>query len=104
MVAAFVTVTEYRGDTAMAGGYPAFMQALLATQDSGGIDCAWAIHTCCGAFRAVAAFATTYSPSVTSELSAVKALFGEMKLTGHLPVTIPGVAKFGDGIQLPGKQ
>ena len=55
-------------------------------------------------FPGVAAYATTYSPSVTSELSAVKALFGEIKLTGHLPVTIPGAAKLGAGIQLPGKQ
>jgi len=31
----------------------------------------------------------------------VKALFGEIAITGHLPVTIPGVAKYGDGLQIP---
>jgi hypothetical protein len=41
---------------------------------------------------------------VTSEGSAVKAMLGDMKLTGRLPVTIPGAAKLGDGIQLPLKQ
>jgi beta-N-acetylhexosaminidase len=105
IVAAFVTVTEYRGDLAMAGGYLAFMQALL---EGGGkapvglisLGNPYLLRT----FPQVAAYATTYSPSVTSELSAVKALFGEMKLTGRLPVTIPGAAKLGDGIQLPQKQ
>ena len=103
IVAAFVTVTEYRGDTAMAGGYTAFMQALLnGTVPVGLISLGnpYLLRS----FPGVAAYATTYSPSVTSELSAVKALFGEMKLTGRLPVTIPGAAKLGDGIQLPGKQ
>ena len=103
VVAAFVTITEYRGNTAMAGGYTAFMEKLLGT----GVPVAllslgnpYLLRN----FPAVAAYATTYSPSVTSELSAVKALFGEMKLTGRLPVTIPGAAKLGEGIQLPGKQ
>jgi len=31
----------------------------------------------------------------------VKALFGEIPIRGHLPITIPDVAKYGDGIQLP---
>jgi len=31
----------------------------------------------------------------------VKALYGEIAIRGHLPVTIPDLAKYGDGIQLP---
>src|SRR5205823_521823 len=103
IVAAFVTITEYRGSTSMAGGYPAFMDALLATQVPIGLISLGNPYLL-RSFPGVAAYATTYSPSTTSELSAVKALFGEMKLTGHLPVTIPGAAKLGDGIQLPSKQ
>ncbi len=44
---------------------------------------------------------TTFSTVVPSEISAVKALFGEIAVTGHTPVTIPGVAQFGQGIQFP---
>jgi len=33
----------------------------------------------------------------------VKALFGEIKLNGRLPVTIPGLANYGDGIQMPAR-
>ena len=52
-------------------------------------------------FPNVAAYLTTYSPVPTSETALAKALFGEIAITGHLPVTIPGVAKDGDGIQVP---
>jgi beta-N-acetylhexosaminidase len=48
------------------------------------------------------AFLTTFSSSLPSEIAAVKALFGEIPITGHTPVTIPGFAQLGDGIQLPG--
>lgn len=47
-----------------------------------------------------AAYLMTFSPTAPSEVSAIKALFGEIPITGHLPVTIPGFAKYGDGIQL----
>ena len=51
-------------------------------------------------FPKAAACLATFSPTAPSEVSAVKALFGEIPITGHLPVTIPGFAKYGDGIQL----
>ncbi|MGH9559737.1 MAG: glycoside hydrolase family 3 protein, partial [Bryobacteraceae bacterium] len=51
-------------------------------------------------FPKAAVAIAAFSPTVTSEISAVKALFGEIPITGHLPVTIPGFAQYGDGIQL----
>ncbi len=51
----------------------------------------------------VAGYIATYSTSPVSEVSAVKALFGEIKLTGRLPVTIPGLAEYGEGIQMPAR-
>jgi beta-N-acetylhexosaminidase len=47
------------------------------------------------------AFLTTFSSSLPSEIAAVKALFGEIPITGHTPVSIPGFARLGDGIQSP---
>ena len=52
-------------------------------------------------FPDVKAYLTTYSTTSTSETSLAKALFGEIAISGRLPVTIPGIAKYGDGIQLP---
>jgi len=37
----------------------------------------------------------TYSNASSSELSAVKVLFGELKPIGKLPVTLPGLAPRG---------
>jgi beta-N-acetylhexosaminidase len=46
-------------------------------------------------------YVCTFSIASVSENSAVRALFGEIPTHGHLPVTIPGVAKRGDGIERP---
>src|SRR5262249_15610933 len=52
-------------------------------------------------FPKVAAFLAAFGSTPVSETAGVKALFGEIPITGTLPVTIPGFAKPGDGIQLP---
>ena len=49
-------------------------------------------------FPEVQNYLCTFSAAPVSELSAVKALFGEIPLRGHLPVTIPGIANRGAGI------
>jgi beta-N-acetylhexosaminidase len=49
------------------------------------------------------AFLTTFSSSLPSEIAAVKALFSDIPITGHTPVSIPGFAQLGDGIQLPAR-
>lgn len=38
--------------------------------------------------------------AAASEVSAVKALFGEISIGGKLPVSIPGFAQYGDGISI----
>ena len=53
------------------------------------------------AFPNVGAYLAMFSTVPASEIAAAKALFGEIGITGKLPVTIPGFGKIGDGIQLP---
>jgi beta-N-acetylhexosaminidase len=55
-------------------------------------------------FPEVQNYLCTFSAAQVSEASAVKALFGEIEVHGHLPVTIPGVAARGDGIVLPAQK
>ncbi len=52
-------------------------------------------------FSKVRAYLAAFSSTVLSEESMVKALFGEIPITGHLPVTIPNFGQYGDGIQIP---
>jgi beta-N-acetylhexosaminidase len=51
-------------------------------------------------FPAIQTYICTYSNAPTSERSAVKLLFGEMQLKGKLPVTLPGIAERGTGLEL----
>jgi beta-N-acetylhexosaminidase len=43
----------------------------------------------------------TFSNASVSEISAVKALFGEIAIRGHLPVSIPSIAERGTGMERP---
>ncbi len=52
-------------------------------------------------FPKVENYLCTFSNATVSELSAVKALFGEIAIRGHLPVSIPNVARRGAGIERP---
>ena len=49
-------------------------------------------------FPEIQNYLCTFSNATVSELSAVKALFGEIPINGHLPVTIPTVADRGQGL------
>jgi beta-N-acetylhexosaminidase len=100
VAAAYVTVSAYRGDVAMAGGYPDFLNGLIAGKVPVMLVALGNPYLVRG-FPDVSAYLTTYSPTPTSEAALAKALFGEIAISGHLPVTIPGVAKYGAGIQVP---
>ena len=52
-------------------------------------------------FPAIQNYMCTFSNSNVSEVSAIKALFGEIAIRGHLPVTVPHVAQRGAGIERP---
>jgi beta-N-acetylhexosaminidase len=54
-----------------------------------------------GKFPKAAAYLTPFSSAPTSELAVAKALFGEIEISGHTPVTIPDVALIGAGIKVP---
>jgi beta-N-acetylhexosaminidase len=50
-------------------------------------------------FPAVENYICTFSNATSSEIAAVKLLFGEAPANGHLPVTLPGIAKRGFSLQ-----
>jgi hypothetical protein len=54
-------------------------------------------------FPKVAGYLATFNTAATGEIAAVKALFGEIPVTGKLPVSIPGFGQYGDGLQLPAR-
>jgi beta-N-acetylhexosaminidase len=54
-----------------------------------------------GDFPKVENYMCTFSNATVSEIAAVKGLFGEIPIRGHLPVSIPNVAARGAGIERP---
>ncbi|HYI95623.1 MAG TPA: glycoside hydrolase family 3 N-terminal domain-containing protein, partial [Bryobacteraceae bacterium] len=99
VVAAFVSVAAYRGNTALGGNYPAFLEKLKGTGKPVVLISLGSPYLL-RSFPDVAAYLTTYSPAPTSEAAAVKAVLGTIDITGRLPVSIPGIAKYGESIQL----
>jgi beta-N-acetylhexosaminidase len=54
-------------------------------------------------FPTVQNYLCTFSNATVSEISAAKALFGEIPIRGHLPVSIPNIGSRGAGIERPAK-
>jgi beta-N-acetylhexosaminidase len=52
-------------------------------------------------FPKIQNYMCTFSNATVSEIAAIKALFGEIPIRGHLPVSIPNVARRGTGIERP---
>ena len=52
-------------------------------------------------FPSVQTYLCAFSNATVSEVAVVKALFGEIPTHGHLPVTIPGIASRGAGLERP---
>jgi len=100
VVAAFATVAANRGGVGLGGELTPFIAKLTEGSVPVAIV-AMGNPYLLTAFPKTAAYLATFSSTPPSEASAVKALFGEIPIAGHMPVTIPGFAKYGDGIQLP---
>jgi beta-N-acetylhexosaminidase len=97
VIAAFVSVAAYRGNVGIGGQYPAFMEKLGASGTPVALISLGSPYLL-RHFPDVAAYVATYSPAPTSEVAAAKAILGAIRMTGRLPVTIPGLAKYGDSV------
>jgi len=54
-----------------------------------------------GDFPKIENYMCTFSNATVSEVAAIRGLFGEIPIHGHLPVSIPNVAQRGEGIGRP---
>jgi beta-N-acetylhexosaminidase len=97
----FVTVGAYKGTVALREPYQALVNTLTAGTTPVAVVAFGSPYLIRG-IPGVAAYMATFSTTTTSEEAVAKALFGEIPISGHLPVTIPGIAKLGEGIQIGG--
>ena len=103
VVAAFLAVAAYRGNTALAGNFPALVTRLLDSKKPM-VLIAMGNPYLLRNYPEVSAYLTTYSTVPPSEIAAVKAVLGDISINGKLPVTIPNLAKLGDGLMSPASQ
>jgi beta-N-acetylhexosaminidase len=100
VVAAFASVGAYRGTVGMLGGeLPHALDALIASGKPVALVALGNPYMLRN-FPKVTAYLATFSTVAPSEIAAARAVLGEIDLTGRLPVTIPGQAAYGEGIQL----
>ncbi len=95
----FVSVAAYKGTVALRDPYTALVNTLTSGKTPVAMIAFGSPYVIRG-FPGVAAYMATFSTTNTSEEAVAKALFGEIAVSGHLPVTIPGVAKLGEGIMI----
>ncbi len=101
-VAVFVTVAANRGSVSLKGGLNDFLKNLLqgpAPVALISLGNPYLLRD----FPNVSSYAATFSPAITSEVAVARAILGEIPITGKLPVSIPGVAKTGDGLDVPAR-
>jgi beta-N-acetylhexosaminidase len=85
----------------MAGGPAQLLHQMLARAADRTVVIALGTPYLASSFPEVLNYLCTFSNASVSEVSAVRALFGEIPIRGHLPVTIPGIAARGAGLQKP---
>jgi len=101
VIGAFATVGAYRGTVGMLSGeLPHAVESLMATGKPVALIALGNPYVLRN-FPNVTAYLATFSTVPPSEVAAVRAIFGETRIGGRLPVTIPGQAQYGEGIQVP---
>jgi len=100
LVAAFASVGANRGTVGLAGELPHAVETVIATTKPVALV-ALGNPYLLRSYNEVTAYLATFSTVPPSEVAAVRAAFGEIPIRGRLPVSIPGVAQYGDGLQVP---
>jgi beta-N-acetylhexosaminidase len=99
VLGAFVNTAAYRGNVGLAGNYPEFVDALTKGPVPIVLVALGSPYFVKG-YPGLAAILATCSGAPTAELAAIRALWGEIEISGKLPVTIPGFSAVGDGLAL----
>jgi beta-N-acetylhexosaminidase len=98
-VAAYAAPSAFRGDAALMLSPPLtkFVEALLAGPAPVGLISFGNPYLLRG-FPTVPSYVATFTTAPTGEITMAKALFGDIKFQGRLPISIPGLADYGAGV------
>lgn len=100
--AAFIVVAANRGSVSLQGGLSEFLTALM----HGPVPLAlisMGNPYLLADFPAVPSYLAAFSTTSTSEVAVAEAILGASAIHGRLPVSIPGIAKLGSGLDVAAK-
>lgn len=103
LVSAFVRVTSSKGRADMDSSHAELIRRLAAAGHRVVVT-SFGSPYLLAQFPEVGTYLCAYGSDTTSQRAAIAALFGEQAIRGRLPVTIPGLAAFGDGLQRPRRE
>lgn len=98
-IAASMTVAPNRGNVALEGGLSGMIDSLIKSGQPVALMSLGSPYLLRN-FPGVSAYVAAFSTSNTSEIALAKAISGAIPIRGKLPVSIPGLAKIGDGIEV----
>jgi beta-N-acetylhexosaminidase len=101
IAALFVRVADGKGNVGFPDDQRAFVNQLLA----GGkpvVIAAFGTPYLISQFPNAKTWLAAFSTNRVAQHAAARALFGESAIAGAIPVTVPGIAKRGDGLHVPG--
>jgi len=103
VAAVYVVPSAGKPDNSMTmqGAMTALLHEVLRTAAGKTIVVAMGSPYLATQFPEVQTYLCAYSNAQVSEISAVKAMFGEIPMPGRLPVTIPNIAERGAGLGVP---
>jgi beta-N-acetylhexosaminidase len=99
IAALFVRVADRKGNVGFPDDQRAFVNQMLAA----GKPCAiigFGSPYLIANFPAAKTWLGEFSTNDVSQRAAIRALFGQVAINGHIPVTVPGTVKRGDGLQI----
>ena len=99
IAALFVRVADRKGNVGFPDDQRAFVNQMLAT----GKPCvviAFGSPYLISSFPSAKTWIGEFSTNDVSQRAAVRALFGQTSIRGRIPVTVPDIAKRGDGVQI----
>jgi len=100
LAALFVRVADRKGNVGLPDDQRAFVERVVATGKPT-IVMAFGSPYLIERFPNSKTWVAEFSTNDVSQRAAVRALFGQVAMQGHIPVTVPNTAKRGDGISVP---
>ncbi|MGH9861050.1 MAG: glycoside hydrolase family 3 N-terminal domain-containing protein [Candidatus Acidiferrales bacterium] len=100
LIALFVRVADRKGTVGLPPEQAAMVNQLLAGEKPS-IVLSFGSPYLVESFPGAKTWLATFSTVDVAQRAAVRALFGQVPIGGKLPVTVPGVAKLGDGLAVP---